>query len=323
MATAYKDYYQILGVPKGANQKDVKTAFRKLARKYHPDVNKDPDAEKKFKEINEANEVLSDPAKRKKYDELGPDWQAYERFGGAPPFGGGRGQPQVQYRTVSPEELESMFGDADPFSDFFYSVFGNGRGSRGGGGFTGGNVFGGSRAIASRGGDVEGGTSISLEEAYQGTTRTLEVSGEGRGRKVEVKIPPGIRDGARVRAAGQGSRGRGGGQAGDLYIRVRIEPHPVFERQGDNVSARVEVPLDVALLGGEVEVPTLKGTRVSLQIPAETQSGRRFRLRGLGMPKLRGEGHGDLLAEVDLRLPVPMTDEVRAWAEAYPRKRPR
>jgi curved DNA-binding protein len=324
MATAYKDYYEILGVPKGAGQKEIKSAFRKLARKYHPDVSKDADAEKKFKEVNEANEVLSDPEKRKKYDELGPEWEAYERAGfqGGAPFGAyARGNPQVQYRTVSPEELESMFGSADPFSDFFYSMFGN---ARGGGSFGGSGVFGGgARTVASRGEDVEGETTVSLEEAYRGTTRTIEMTDErGRRRKVEVQIPPGIRDAARVRAAGQGTKGRGGGQSGDLYIRVRIQPHHLFRREGDNVSTRVQVPLDVCLLGGEVEVPTLKGARVSLKIPAETQNGRRFRLRGLGMPKLRGEGNGDLLAEVEVRLPVPMTDEVRAWAEAYPQRKP-
>jgi curved DNA-binding protein len=317
MATTYKDYYEILGVPKEATAKEIKSAFRKLARKYHPDVNRDdPGAEARFKEINEANEVLSDPEKRKKYDELGPDWQTWERAGAQAgyrqpfgPFGGGT--PQVEYRTMSPQEMEEMFGDANPFSDFFYSMFGGDDGAFGG--LRGGRVR--TRTIASRGQDVEGETTISLEEAYRGASRTMEMSTPTGTRKVQVKIPPGIRDGARVRAAGQGTAGRGGGQSGDLYIRVHIKEHPLFRREGDNITVRVEVPLDVALLGGEVEVPTPKGTKVHLKVPADTQNGRKLRLRGLGMPKLRGEGHGDLVAEVDVRLPVPMTDEVREWAE--------
>jgi curved DNA-binding protein len=333
MATAYKDYYQTLGVDKNASQKDVKTAYRKLARKYHPDVNKEAGAEAKFKEINEANEVLSDPEKRKKYDQLGPEWEAYERAAaaGGMPFGGfgqgagGRGgRPQVEYRSMSPQEMEDLFGDENPFSDFFYSVFGNG-----GGGFSsfstgpGRSAFGGTRnAPALRGEDVEGETDIGLEEAYRGTSRTVELD-TGRGsRKVEVKIPAGIRSGARVRAAGQGTSGQGGGRAGDLYIRVNVREHPSFTRVGDDVTTRVDAPLDVMLLGGEVEVATLKGSRVHLKIPPETQDGRKMRLRGMGMPKLKGGGHGDLIAEVHVQLPVPMSDEVREWAESYPgRKR--
>ncbi|MDQ6919829.1 MAG: DnaJ domain-containing protein [Candidatus Dormibacteraeota bacterium] len=327
MATRYKDYYEILGVSRDADAKEIKAAYRKLARKYHPDVNKDPSADARFKEINEANEVLSDPAKRKKYDELGPDWEAWERAGRSP---GGQGRPsgQMEYRTMSPREMEDLFGDQNPFSDFFYSVFGNSGGSSFGD-TTGRAGFGGvrrggaqSRAVASRGEDVEGETVISLEEAYRGTTRTIEMETPPGGRKVEVKIPPGIRDGARVRAAGQGAAGQGGARAGHLYIRVRVRDHPRFTRVGDDVVTRVDVPLDVGLLGGEVEVPTLKGTRVSLKVPPETQDGRKMRLRGLGMPRLRGEGSGDLIAEVHVHLPVPMSPEVREWAESYPgRKR--
>ena len=322
MATAYKDYYQTLGVNKNATQKDIKSAFRKLARKYHPDVNRDdPSAEARFKEVNEANEVLSDPEKRKKYDQLGPEWAAYGRAAaaGGMPFadfgqGGRGGRPQVEYRSMSSQEMEDLFGDQNPFSDFFYSVFGNSGGSGVGG------VRGGARgqAVASRGEDVEGETTISLEEAYRGTTRTIEMETPTGRRKVEVKIPPGIKDGARVRAVGQGTSGRGGGRSGDLYIRVRIQPHPRFTRVGDDVTTRVEAPLDVAILGGEVGVPTPKGTRVSLKVPADTQDGRKLRLRGLGMPKLRGGGHGDLIAEVHVQLPVPMSPDIRRWAEAYP-----
>jgi curved DNA-binding protein len=322
MATAYKDYYEVLGVPKGASQKDIKSAFRKLARKHHPDLNpKDPQAEVKFKELNEANEVLSDPEKRKKYDEYGPQYaqyEAWEKAGRPGPgpfgFGGGAqgGGPQVEYRTVTPEELEQMFGGADPFSDFFHDMFGRtGRTTAGGSP--------GSRAVRRRGENVEGEVSISLEEAFTGTSRTVELSGETGSRKVEVKIPAGIHDGARVRAAGQGTPGIGGGKAGDLFIRVRIRPHPRFTRVGDDIRTIVDVPLDLALLGGEVEVPTLKGGRVSLKVPPETQNGRVLRLRGLGMPRLRGGGHGDLLAEVRVKLPVPLTPELKEWAEGLRR----
>jgi curved DNA-binding protein len=317
MATTFKDYYEVLGVPRKATQKDIKSAFRKLARKYHPDVNpNDPTAESKFKEINEANEVLSDPAKRKRYDELGPEWETYEAWEkagrpGPSPFGGGRrsagaggGGPSVEYRTVSPEDLEELFGGASPFSDFFHDSFGRYEGTTGG-----------RRAPSLKGEDVEGETGISLEEAFTGTTRTVEVMTPDGTRRVQVNIPPGIKDGARVRAAGQGNAGTGGGKPGDLYIGVHIQPHPVFAREGDNIRVQVPVPLATALLGGEVEVPTPGGKRVKLTVPPESQNGRVLRLRGLGMPKLKGGGSGDLLAEVDVRLPVPMDTETKIWAE--------
>ncbi len=317
--TAFQDYYGILGVPKTATQKEIKTAFRKLARKHHPDLNNnDPAAEKRFKEVNEANEVLSDPEKRRRYDELGPRWREYEAWEkagrpGQPPFGGGQGTPGgfggegVEYRTVSPEELESLFGDADPFSDFFHSMFGraappHGTRSR-------------RRVAPRRGEDLEGTTDITLEEAYAGTTRTIELSGPDRTRRVEITIPPGVTDGSRVRAAGQGGSGTSGATSGDLYVRVRIRPHPRFTRHGHDLRVQVEVPLDVALLGGDVPVPTLRGTTAHLRVPPGTQNGARLRLRGLGMPKLRGGGHADLIAEVTVRLPDHLGDAARELAE--------
>jgi curved DNA-binding protein len=309
MATRIRDYYEVLGVPRAASQKEIKSAFRKLARKYHPDVNPDnPEAAEKFKEINEANEVLSDPEKRKKYDQLGPDWEQYEAWqrAGRPegaPFGqGGR----VEYRTVSPEDLEDLFGSESPFSDFFTDMFGQARGA---------GARRRSNAGPLAGEDVEAETTITLEEAYRGTQRTVELQTPQGTRRVEVQIPPGISDGARVRVAGQGTPGRSGGQSGDLFIRVHVRPHPVLRREGDHLFVRVPVPLEVALLGGEVMVPTLKGTPVSLRVPPEVQNGTRLRLRGLGMPRLRGEEHGDLYADVDVRLPVPLTPEVRELAE--------
>ncbi len=316
VATAFKDYYETLGVPRDADQKRIKSAFRKLARKHHPDVNPgDPSATERFRDINEAYEVLSDPEKRRRYDEVGPRWREFERWeqAGRPgpnPFAGG---PQVEYRTATPEDFEDLFGGADPFSDFFHDLFGRGAGATAAGGRR--------SARPRRGEDVEAETEISLEEAYHGTARTVELSTPGGTRRLEVRIPPGVADGARVRAAGQGGEGAGGGERGDLYVRVRVRPHPVFRRDGDNLHMRVPVPVDVAILGGEVDVPTLRGTRAALRIPPGTQNGAKLRLRGLGMPRLRGEGHGDLVAEVELRLPEVISPEVRSLAEALRRAR--
>jgi DnaJ-class molecular chaperone len=332
MATTYKDYYSTLGVSKTATPKEVKAAYRKLARKHHPDVNPgDSAAEARFKEINEANEVLSDPEKRTKYDTYGERWEeidAWEKAGrpgaqpGSSPFrqqghgqqGRGQGEPQFEYRSMSQEDLEDLFGDSEPFSDFFNGMF-RGRGAGGAG------ARGGARGTTRtprprRGSDLEAEIDISLEEAYSGTTRTLEIAGETGTRRVQIRIPAGITDGARVRAAGQGGAGAQGGEAGDIFVRVHVLPHPVLRREGDTLYTRVEVPLDVALLGGEVEVPTLKGTRVKLRIPAGTQNGAKLRLKGLGMPHLKGGGSGDLIAEVDVRLPVPVPPQARALAEA-------
>src|SRR5205807_2640419 len=205
MATRFRDYYEVLGVPRGATTKEVHAAFRKLARKHHPDVNPDdPGAVERFKEINEAHEVLGDPEKRKKYDAYGSDWEqvaAWEKAGrpGAPPSGAGG--PQVEYRTVDPQELEELFGTDSPFSDFFYGMFGRAAPPTGRAGF---------QPRARRGQDIEGEATITLEEAYQGVTRTVEVGGARRPRRVQVRIPAGIRDGSRVRAAGQGGPGQAG-----------------------------------------------------------------------------------------------------------------
>jgi curved DNA-binding protein len=206
----------------------------------------------------------------------------------------------VEYRAVNPDDLNDLFGSDSPFSDFFHDLYGRGAAGR--------------RAFATEpmaGEDVEGETTVSLEEAYRGTTRSVRLDGK----EVEVKIPPGIRDGARVRVAGQGGPGANGGPPGDLLIRVQVRPHSQFQREGDDLRVKVPVPLAIALLGGEVTVPTLKGGKVALKVPAETQNGTRLRLRGLGMPQLRGQGAGDLYAEVDVRLPVPMTPEMRNLAE--------
>jgi curved DNA-binding protein len=301
-----RDYYEVLGVPRTATEKEIKSAFRRLARKHHPDVNpNNPEATEKFKEINEAHEVLSDLEKRQKYDRLGADW---DRAGGRPDGWSGAGPfgqaDHVEYRTVSPEDLEDLFGSDSPFSDFFHDLFGR------------------ARAADDRfdtqplpGGDLELETNVTLEEAYSGSQRRLELQTGGATRTVEVSIPPGVREGTRVRVAGQGSSGRAGGRPGDLFIRVHVLPHRTFRREGDDLVVRVPVPLETALLGGEVTVPTLGDKRVALRVPPETQNGTRLRLRGLGMPRARGEGRGDLYAEVDVRLPVPLTPAARELAE--------
>jgi len=305
MAATFQDYYKVLGVERTASPKEIKAAFRKLARKFHPDVNTgDHSAEERFKQISEANEVLSDPEKRRKYDEAGEHWKEYEAWDRAGRPQGGNplgGHTEYSTATMSQEELEQLFGDSAPFSDFFRDLFGPPRRRP--------------TSRAQRGGDLEGETDITLEEAYHGTIRTLELNHARGRRRVEVRIPAGVTHGARVRASGQGGAGAGGGASGDLYVRVRVLPHPRFTREGDMLRVRVAVPLDVALLGGTVEVPTLRGRPVGLTVPAETQNGARLRLRGLGMPQMRGGGVGDLIAEVDVRLPLPLTEETRRVAE--------
>jgi curved DNA-binding protein len=316
----FKDYYATLGVAKTASEKDIKQAFRKLARKYHPDVNPgDKAAEVRFKELNEANEVLSDPGKRKKYDELGANWRQYEQAqqaghpGAGSPFGGqwsyapGGGG----YRTMSEEEVSEMFGgDDSPFSDFFKTFFGGGGPSDG-------------RRRASRaprhhkGRDVEHEIELDLEDALKGTVQRLGIHHDGDVRNVEVRIPPGVTDGSRVRVTGEGERGAGSGASGDLYLRVRLRPHPRFERKGRDLYAKVRVPVTTAVLGGEVEVPTLAGKSLRLRVPPATQNGQRLRLRGHGLP---GSGTaaepGDLYATVDVAVPQGLSDEQRQLYQA-------
>ena len=273
----FKDYYQTLGVAKTANEKEIKQAFRKLARKHHPDVNPgDKTAESKFKEINEAYEVLGDPDKRRKYDELGANWRMYEQAAqqgqGGNPFGfGGPGADNTWtinmggpggYRTMTQEEMQDLFGDQDPFSDFFRTFFG-GSGPREGSGRTRG---GGRAARSQKGQDIEHDVELTLEEAYHGATRRISIKEGGHARSVDVRIPAGVRDGSRVRAAGEGAAGANGGSAGDLYLRVQLKPHPVFERTNQDLKTKVAVPVTAAVLGGEAQVPTVTGS-VRLKIP--------------------------------------------------------
>ena len=321
----FQDYYATLGVPKTASETDIKRAYRKLARKYHPDLNPgDKSAEARFKQINEAHEVLGDPDKRRKYDELGANWRQYEQAPGADPGGwapgGGRswsaggGPGGASYRTMTPEEVQAMFGDADPFSDFFHTFFG-GAGPTAGAGGSGGRT----RSTSPRprrGRDVEGSVDLTLEEAFAGTTRRLALNENGTTRMVEVRIPAGVKDGARVRAAGEGERAPEGGTAGDLFLGVRVLPHQRFERRGQDLETHVQVPVTTAVLGGEVPVPTLSGTTLRLKVPELTRSGRVFRLRGHGMPHVgKPDTRGDLFAVVDIAMPAELTPELRAHYE--------
>lgn len=311
----FKDYYATLGVPKTATDKEIKQAYRKLARKFHPDVNPgDRSAEARFKEINEAYEVLGDPEKRRKYDELGANWRAYEQSAqqGTPPPGfeqfwqtGG-----TQYRTVSPEEMEELFGGENPFSDFFKTFFGGGAEVRRGR----------TRSRSRAGADVEHPVQLTLEEAYHGTLRRLSLKSAGHTRTIDVRIPAGVRDNARVRVSGEGEPGTGGGRAGDLYLRVQLLPHSVFERRGDDLYTRVTVPLTTAVLGGEAPVPTISGGTVRLKVPPTTQNGQKFRLKGQGMPVPGRTGErGDLYVTVDVELPRSLTPAQKELFEALAR----
>jgi molecular chaperone DnaJ len=319
---AGKDYYSILGLSRSASEKEIKQSFRRLARKYHPDVNPgDKTAEEKFKQISEAYEVLSDKDKRKKYDRFGDKWQYADQFGG----GGGRGTTYQNF------DFSDIFGGGSQT----YTTYGGGgydslldellRGS-GAGSRT-------RRPQPRRGRDFQHPVEVTLEEAFSGSSRLLSLQDEevcstchgsgriqnalcsvcqGRGsvsktKRIEVKIPAGVKSGSRVRIAGKGGEGRGGAR-GDLYLAVSIKPHKLFERQGDDLLVNTDVPLMTAVLGGTVNVNTLKG-KLELKIPPETQNGRVFRLGGQGMPRLGKESRGDLKARVNIQIPTDLTQE--------------
>jgi DnaJ-class molecular chaperone len=293
----FKDYYSTLGVPKTASDEDIKKAFRKLARKHHPDLNPgDKASEAKFKELNEANEVLGDPEKRKKYDELGANWRAYEQAGPRPgaqwqgPTGGG-------YRTMTPEEMQEMFGEGDPFSDFFHTFFGGG-----------GDVHAGTRGRARRHRrepareQLEAVAELTLDEAFRGTTR--RVMRDGKEQPLEVRIPAGVTEGSRVRA-------------GDLFLTVRVLPHPQFELRDRDLLTRFRVPVPTAVLGGEVNVPTIAGSTLRVRVPELTPAGRVFRLKGQGLPTPgKPDQRGDLYATLEIAWPASLTDDERRHYEA-------
>ena len=308
MPVQYKDYYETLGVPRTASAEELKKSFRKLARQYHPDVAKDKKkAEEKFKEINEAYEVLSDPAKRKKYDELGANWKSGANF--RPPsgwehFSGGQ---TFRGRDAGGEDFETHFGGTG-FSDFFEQLFGS-RMRGGAGGFGRSPNFA-EEDFAERGRDVEGDIMVTLEEAARGSIRSVSVRHGSRTETHQVKIPAGVTEGQRLRIAGRGEHGSGGGVAGDLYLRVRLAKHPDFEVEDHHLIHEAELAPWEAALGAEISVPTLTG-RVNIKIPAGTQSGQKLRVRGRGLPP-----SGDLLVVTKIVVPAKISEaEKKLWEQ--------
>ncbi|MGD0780832.1 MAG: DnaJ C-terminal domain-containing protein [Dehalococcoidales bacterium] len=329
---AVKNYYDLLGVNKNATDKDIKQAYRRLARKYHPDVNPgDKTAESKFKEINAAYEVLSDKEKRQKYDKYGDKWQYADQFEQA-------ARQQGQYRQHSTGDGTNYHfgGDIGGMDNLFDELFGGlrGRGAS-------------RRSRIARGQDLETNVEVTLEEAFSGTSRMIDLQGEqpcaacqGTGQiqnvpcsvcrgagvvaginRLEVKIPMGVTTGSRVRISGKGQPGYGGGASGDLYLNITVRPHKVFERQGDDLSIDIPVPLGVAVLGGEVQVPTPKG-KLALKIPPETQNGRVFRLAGQGMPHLGKSTKGDLMVKVNIVVPTKLTEKEKELFRQLNKLRP-
>jgi curved DNA-binding protein len=313
MPVQYKDYYQSLGVPRTASDAEIKKAFRKLARQYHPDVAKDKKrAEEKFKEINEAYEVLGDAPKRKKYDELGANWKSGSEFRTPPGWGsagGGRAPHGAGGTGAGGQDFEFEFGGTG-FSDFFEQIFGA-RGARRAGGFGRQPQFA-DEEFAGRGHDIEGDIMVTLEEATRGSVRTVRVThNDGRGTRTEshqVKIPPGVTEGQKLRVAGRGEAG------GDLYLRVRLAKHPDFEVDDHNLIYEAELAPWEAVLGAEISVPTLGG-RVNIKIPPGTQSGQKLRVRGRGLPQRNG-GNGDLIVVARVEVPAKVTEtERKLWEQ--------
>lgn len=319
MAVQFKDYYESLGVPRSASEAEIKKAFRKLAREFHPDVAKDKKrAEEKFKEINEAYEVLSDPAKRKKYDELGANWKAGAEFR-PPPGWESAGRRGFRGRAPGGEDFEFNFGGAG-FSDFFEQLFGQ-RARGGGGNFRTRPEFE-EEGFAERGRDVEGEILVTLPEVARGSVRAVTLTSESGGRTktqtYKVKIPAGVSEGQRLRVAGRGEAGVGGGEAGDLFLRVRFARHPEFEVDGHNLIHEAELAPWEAVLGTNLSVPTLDG-RVNIKIPPGTQNGQKLRVRGRGLPQ-RGGDSGDLFVVARVEVPERVTDAERTLWEQLARE---
>jgi len=293
----YKDYYKALGVEKTATPAEIKKAYRTLANKYHPDKNRgDKSAEERFKVISEANEVLSDPVKRKKYDQFGADWKLYEEAGAQPggfdwsKYASGRGE---QTHRTSTHETNAMFTD-EGVNDLFEMLFGQRTGQRRG-----------RQSIVIKGEDIETETTLSLEEAYHGTTRLIRLNGQ----TIKVTIKPGIADQQVLRIAGKGGGGSNGGPNGDLYLTVKIAPHPEFRRKGNDLHRDLPVELYNAVLGGKTQIKTLRGN-VTVNIPKGTPNGKALRLRGLGMPVYAKKNEfGNLLVKVDILLPEHLSEE--------------
>ena len=314
----YKDYYTILGVDRKAGEKEIKKAYRKLARKYHPDVNSENEtSKKKFLDINEANEVLSDPEKRKQYDQLGSQWQKHQRTGGRPEdFNWGQTRSAADqnhtYRTVNPEDFEDLFGATDSHSDFFENLFGQAARQQADRGM--GGLHYQYQERQRQGIDLEHSVQLTLYEAFHGTSRVMEWED---GHKIDAKIPPGIKTGSRVRLKGQGGPGSGGGEPGDLYLTIEVLHDDRLQRNNDDLKTTVQVDLFTMLLGGKISVSGI-GRTVKLDIPPETRNGRIFRLRGLGMPKIKHpDQYGDLYVTVETDLPQNLTDEEKELVEQW------
>src|SRR5438045_4081081 len=311
MAVQFRDYYDTLGVSKTATDDEIKSAFRKLARKHHPDVAKDKKAaEEKFKQINEAYEVLSDPEKRKKYDQLGANWNQPGGF--QPPPGWGQQQPGGGFHQWGGDGgggVEFEFGGTG-FSDFFEAFFGGGRGRSAFGG------FGGREATSERGADVEADILVTLEEALHGSTRTVSLrrAGSNRVENYQVKIPRGVHEGQRIRLRGHGEAGVRGGKSGDLFLRVRLARHPDLTAVGSDLIHEVKIAPWQAALGTELKVPTLEG-KVRLKIPPGTQGSQRFRLREQGLQSISGK-RGDLYVVVQINIPKKLSEREREiWSQ--------
>ena len=298
----YKDYYKILGVDKKATQEEIKKAYRKLALKYHPDKNVgNKAAEEKFKEINEANEVLSDPEKREKYDALGEDWQQYNRSGQARDFNWNQWQQPRGQSYQYGGDSSDMFESGD-FSDFFENIFGRsgGAGARG------------ARTSAPRKGqDYQSNVELSLDEAFHGTSRIIQLNGK----KIRFKMNPGIRDGQTLRIKGKGAPGTNGGPAGDLFVNIHLNSHPNYQRTEDNLETSVSIDLFTAVLGGKTEIQTFTGP-VNIPIPAGTQNGKTFRIKGKGMPVYgKKDISGDLYVKVNVAIPTHLTKKQKELFE--------
>ena len=322
-----KDFYKILGVERKADEKEIKKAYRRLARQHHPDINpNDAGAEAKFKEINEAFQVLSDKEKRALYDQFGDDFdkvpagaQNYAGGAGGPnlsDYFGGRGDNAGGAGGVRFENIEF---EGDLFESFFGGTRGAGESRGAGTRGRAGDFFGGRKRGPQRGSDVEQPITISLGESIRGTQRTLQLTiagadGRQQARNVTLKIPAGVAEGARVRAANQGADGSNGGARGDLFLKVRIEPHPFWKREGDNLLCEIPVTFGEAALGTSIQIPATNGN-IGLKIPAGTQGGQTFRLSGRGVPHLKGEGSGDLFVKIKIAVPKDASPRERAIIE--------